>query len=247
MYTIKEIEGGQSLFRYNILVLIHRNLWSCYYLYCIFRQQIKMTPIDSSKCPVPLLTHCFLIAFADHATFLVLGDAQVIPHLGLGFLMCRVKWWHSVVFKVPFSSNHQCFSVWPALIGLSSSHKMPAFLECTMEWTMSVYRFKIEKIWSQEPEALGCHDCISSPTLMSHSVAALEFITQKRLVVAPLTLPLEEIKFPYLIANLPFMVAPEILISLTCVWRPFPISQYSVMSGSDGWRIKAMCPLFTQK
>lgn len=94
----------------------------------------------------------------------------------------------------------------------------------------------------QELEALGCSDHSSSLTLMSRSLATLEFIIQKRLAVALLTLPWEEIKFSYLIANLPFMVVPETLISLTRVWRNFPIFQYSVMSGSDGWRVKVMCP-----
>lgn len=148
-----------------------------------------------------------------------------------------------MVFKVPFSSNNQCFKVCPTLTGLYSTNKLPAFLE----WTISVYRFNIEKIWSQELEGLGCSDHSSSLTLMSHSLASLEFITQKRSAVALLILSLEEIKFSYLIGNLPFMVAPEILISLTRVWRTFPISQYSVMSGSDGWRIKVMCPLLTQR
>lgn len=49
----------------------------------------------------------------------VLGDAeQIITHLGLFCFFCKGKWWHSVVFKFPFSSGASCFSVCPALIGL---------------------------------------------------------------------------------------------------------------------------------
>lgn len=92
----RRYECEQSLFWYNIIVLIHRNLWPCYYLYYIFGPLIKMTPLDSPGLLIQW-PHCFLMTFTGHATSLVLGDAQwVIPHLGLGHLICRVKWWHSL-------------------------------------------------------------------------------------------------------------------------------------------------------
>lgn len=100
-----------------------------------------------------------------------------------------------------------------------------------MWWAIFVYRIELEKIWSQELEALGRSDHSSSLTLISHSLAVWEFIARKRFAVALLPQTLEEIKFSYLTANLPFMVAPEFLISLTHLWGTFPSPNIQSLRG----------------
>lgn len=68
----------------------------------------------------------------------------------------------------------------------------------------------------------------------SYSLGAVELVTLERFATAAVTVVLEEIKFFWLISNL-FVVALEILISLTHLWENFPISQYLGTTQSDGW------------
>lgn len=105
---------------------------------------------------------------------------------------------------------------------------------------------RLREIWWQELAALSCRDHSSSLTSVSHSLAAVQLITWKRFAVAQATLPSEEIKFSCLISSLPFMVASEILISSTHQWKTLPISQYSVTSESDSWRIEVLCLLLSR-
>lgn len=97
------------------------------------------------------------------------------------------------------------------------------------------YGFKTE---NSELKALVWSGHSSSLALTSH-LLAVELITWKRFATAPVMVPLEEIKISCLTSNTSFMVAPEILISLAYLWETWPISQYALCSGSDGWRVKA--------
>lgn len=53
-YYQDDVYVNTSLFCYNVIVCIHRNLWSCYYLYYTFGQLIKMIPLDLCWAPIPV-------------------------------------------------------------------------------------------------------------------------------------------------------------------------------------------------